>query len=170
MENSGKEAVLLIGHGGVPTDAPGELIKELKMLEGQRQARGIWEMSAREAELDRKVRTWPRTPQTDPYKWGLEAVAEKLKSRVAPRALHVAYNEFCAPSVEEAIASLVSAGYARVRLVTTMFTRGGIHSEKEIPQIVEWARKKYPQVAFEYAWPYDNDRIADFLSGHLQSA
>lgn len=165
-----KEAVILVGHGGIPADCPGDLVSELKRLEGMRRARGLVEMSPREAELDKQIREWPRTPDSDPYAAGLEKIAHRLKERVAPRKLVVAYNEFCAPSLEDAIAELVADGTRRIILTTTMFTPGGSHSEKEIPEIVEYQSKLYPGVEIRYAWPFDLDRAAEFLADQLDRA
>lgn len=162
-----KEAVVLIGHGSAATDTPRPLVAELKRLEGERQARRESVMGAREAELDKQVREWPRTPQNDAYKAGVEEIARALAPRLGGRKLVTAYNEFCAPSVEDAIEALVREGCGRVTLISTMYTRGGIHAECEIPGIVLDARKKYPGVSFEYAWPFPADAIADFLAQQL---
>ena len=165
-----KEAVILIGHGGTASDTPKAAIGELKRLEAERQARRETVMSAREAELDKLVREWPRTPATDPYKAGVEEIAAALAPKLGGRKLVVAYNEFCAPSVESAIDALVKEGFTRISLISTMFTRGGIHAECEIPGIVLEARKRHPGVAVEYAWPFDAGVIADFLAGQLSRA
>ncbi|MDE2142305.1 MAG: CbiX/SirB N-terminal domain-containing protein [Elusimicrobia bacterium] len=165
-----KEAVVLIGHGGTATDTPKPMIGELKRLEGERQARREMKMSAREAELDKLVREWPRTKDNDAYKAGVEEIAAALEPKLAGRKLVTAYNEFCAPSVEAAIEALVNEGFARVTLISTMFTRGGIHAECEIPGIVTEARKNHPGVIVEYAWPFDADYIAGFLAGQLARA
>lgn len=162
-----KEAVVLIGHGGSPADIPRGIVAELKRLEGERQARRIPDMSPREAELDKQVRDWPRTPATDPYKYGVEEIAAALAPKLGGRRLVTAYNEFCAPSVEAAIESLVKEGFGRILLISTMFTRGGIHAEYEIPGIVLETRKKHPGVTVEYAWPFDAGCIADFLANQL---
>lgn len=162
-----KEAVVLIGHGGTASDTPRAAVAELKRLEGERQARRGTEMSAREAELDKLVREWPRTPETDPYKYGVEEIARELAPKLGGRKLVVAYNEFCAPSVEDAIDGLVKDGYDRITLVSTMYTRGGIHAECEIPGIVIASKKKYPGVVVDYAWPYEAGVIADFLASQL---
>ena len=162
-----KEAVVLIGHGGTASDTPRALVSELKRLEGERQARREMTMSPREAVLDKQVREWPRTPETDAYKYGVEEIAAALLPKLQGRRLVTAYNEFCAPSVEDAIEGLVREDYKRVLLISTMFTRGGIHAECEIPGIVLEARKKHPGVTIEYAWPFDANFIADFLSAQL---
>jgi sirohydrochlorin cobaltochelatase len=162
-----KEAVVLIGHGGTASDTPKPMVGELKRLEAERQARREPKMSAREAELDKLVREWPRAPETDAYKYGVEEIAKALAPKLGGRRLVTAFNEFCAPSVEDAIESLVKEGFTRISLISTMFTRGGIHAECEIPGIVIEARKKHPGVSVEYAWPFDADFIADFLSAQL---
>ena len=166
MQN--KEAVILIGHGGAATDTPRALVSELKRLEGERQARRDPHPSPREAELDKTVREWPRTPQSDPYKYGVEAIATALAPKISGKRLIVAYNEFCAPSVESAIETAVSEGFPSIVLISTMFTRGGVHAECEIPGIVLEARKKHPNVTIEYAWPFDENFIADFLAAQLK--
>ncbi len=163
----GPEAVVLVGHGGVPRDFPRALITELKRHEAARRSGGIDEPGARELEIDRHVRQWPRTPETDPYRVGLERLAEELRPRLGGRRLVAAYNEFCAPSIEDAIARLVAEGARRITLVTTMFTRGGSHAEVEIPEVVTRARARHPGVVIEYAWPFDLRLVAEFLAEHL---
>ena len=165
-----KEAVILIGHGGTATDTPRPLIGELKRLEAERQARRELKMSPREAELDKQVREWPRTPDNDAYKLGVDEIARALAPKLAGRKLITAYNEFCAPSVEDAIESLVKEGFTRIILISTMYTRGGLHAECEIPVLVAEARKNHPGIEVEYAWPFDAGYLADFLAGQLARA
>src|SRR3954462_6556225 len=85
--------VILVGHGGIPKGCPQELITKLKGLEGQRRAAGA-PMWAEEHELDMRIRRWPRTPETDPYQSGLEAVAAQLRVNLGNVLFAVAYNEF----------------------------------------------------------------------------
>ncbi|OGR46463.1 MAG: hypothetical protein A2X40_08265 [Elusimicrobia bacterium GWC2_65_9] len=165
-----KEAVILIGHGATAADTPQPLIAELKRLEAERMARRERTMSRREADLDRQVRQWPRTPDNDAYQAGVEEIARALAPKLGGRKLVAAYNEFCAPSVEDAIESLADEGFTRISLISTMFTRGGRHAEREIPDIAAAAAKKHPGVTVEYAWPFDPDFLADFLAGQLARA
>ena len=165
-----KEAVVLIGHGGTPTDVPKPVIGELKRLEGERQAKRELKMSPREAELDKLVREWPRTPDNDAYKCGVDLIAAALAPKLGGRKLVAAYNEFCAPSVEDAIDGLVKEGFTRISLISTMYTRGGLHAECEIPAIVLEAKRQHPGVVVEYAWPFDAGYLADFLAGQLGRA
>lgn len=162
------DVVMLVGHGGPARDTPRPMVRELKVLESRRKPGTP--MSRVEAELDAKVRGWPRTPDTDPYKFGLERLAEVLRPRVAPAELRIAYNEFCAPSIEDAVATAVADGATTITFVTTMFTPGGSHAEEEIPAVIDALSGRFPEVELTYAWPFDLDRCADLLAGAVVAA
>ncbi len=162
------EAIILVGHGGVPSDFSGRELAELKQLEGARVRAGGGAMSEREAELDDKIRTWPRTPENEPYHFGLNAVAEALRTQLPGRRVVTAYNEFCGPAVEVCIEALVAEGVTRLTLITTMFTPGGSHSEREIPALVHDARAAHPEVDIQYVWPFDLSQAAGFLAQAIE--
>ncbi len=157
-------ALVFIGHGGVPIDFPREELAELKRLEGAR--RGGAPISAREEELENKLRHWPRTPESDPYQRGFERLAEALRFQTAAP-VYVAYNEFCAPSVVEAVAEAIGDGYDDLTLLTSMITPGGSHAAGEIPELVTLCRKRFDGVRIRYAWPFDPELVASFLAQHL---
>lgn len=161
-----KKCVILVGHGGLPTDCPPELVGEFKRLEAA--SRG--KPSPRLKELDSKIRSWPRSPESDPYKPGLEAVAEALRRELKDHVVLEAYNEFCAPSLEETLESAVRQGAKEVTVITTMYTRGGIHSESEIPQVLEGMRRRHPKVSIRYAWPFRREAVAAMLAGEIRRA
>jgi sirohydrochlorin cobaltochelatase len=154
--------VVLVGHGGIAKSCPPELVSKFKRLEAQRRAAGT-SPSAEERELDATIRQWPRTDATDPYRAGLEAVGAALRPLLDGSLFALAYNEFCAPSVEESIEDLIRQGATHITVATTMFTPGGAHSEFEIPEILQAVRARYPNVAIEYAWPFDLATIAEIL-------
>jgi sirohydrochlorin cobaltochelatase len=158
----GKQGVVLVGHGGIPKDCPQDLVTTLKRLEAQRRAAKM-PPSSEELELDAKIRRWPRTAETDPYRSGLEAVAAELRARLQDVLLAVAYNEFCAPSLEEAVEDLIAQGATHITVTTTMFTPGGSHSEVEIPEILDQLRPLHPGVELRYAWPFDLELVAQTL-------
>lgn len=163
------EAIILVGHGGVPTDFPKGEVSELKQLEGARMRAGGGPMSEREAELDAKIRSWPRRPETEPYHFGLYAVADALRERLPGRRVETAFNEFDGPAVDDCIDALIAEGVTSLSLLTTMFTPGGSHSECEIPMLVMEARERHPDASIEYVWPFDLAHAADFLAGALES-
>ncbi len=158
--------VILVGHGGIPKDCPQDLVTRLKRLEAQRRAAHT-PASAEELELDRKIRHWPRTKETDPYQAGLEAVAAALRPTLNGDLFAVAYNEFCAPTLEEAAGDLMRQGARHIAVITTMFTPGGSHSEVEIPEILADLRAAHPETTFQYAWPFDLNLMAGTLATQL---
>lgn len=165
--NRSQQAVILVGHGGVPTDYPQELVFKLKRLEGQRRASG-GAPTEQEIELDQRIRRWPRSAQTDPYQTGLESLAAHLHPFLNGMPLALAYNEFCAPTLEEAVAELVGAGAQDITIVSSMLTPGGSHSEREIPETLARLRAQYPQVTLRYAWPFDMRLVGSMLAEHLR--
>jgi sirohydrochlorin ferrochelatase len=155
--------VVLVGHGGVPKDCPSELVTQLKRLEGQRRAART-PVSPEEHELDSRIRRWPRTAATDPYRFGLEAVAAVLRPQLNGALFALAYNEFCAPTLEESVEELIKLGATHITVTTTMFTPGGAHSEIEIPETLDRMRSRHPGIDFRYAWPYDLQLVAKTLA------
>ncbi|MEO5956309.1 MAG: CbiX/SirB N-terminal domain-containing protein [Nitrospiraceae bacterium] len=161
------KGVILIGHGGIPKGCPHELVTKLKRLESQRRAAKM-PPSAEEIELDTTIRQMPRTPETDPYQSGLETVAAQLRANLGDVLFAVAYNEFCAPTLEASVEELVQKGATHITVTTTMFTPGGSHSEVEIPEILDHLRQQYPGVALHYAWPFDLKLVASMLAEQVK--
>ena len=162
-----RRGVILVGHGGIPKGCPQDLVTKLKRLEAQRRA-AKQPASDEEMELDTKIRQWPRTAETDPYKSGLEAVAAQLHANLGDVLFAVAYNEFCAPTLEESVEQLVKQGATHIIVTTTMFTPGGSHSEVEIAEILDHLRPQYPGVELRYAWPFDLNLVANTLAQQVQ--
>lgn len=158
--------VILVGHGGIPSDYPRELLTKLKTLEAKRRASGS-EPSQEERELDRRVRQWPRTSTTDPYQAGFESLAARLKAVLSEEHFAIAYNEFCAPTVEEAVETMIADGVTAITVVPSMLTPGGSHSEIEIPESLERLRVRHPRIDLRYAWPFDLDAVSDMLAKQL---
>jgi sirohydrochlorin ferrochelatase len=46
-------------------------------------------------------------------------------------------------------------------------TRGGEHSEVDIPAAIERARARHPGVAFVYVWPFETAAVARFLAAQV---
>ena len=163
-----KKGIILVGHGGIPKGYPQDLITKLKRLEAQRRASGS-SMSSEELELDMKVRTWPRTPQSDPYQAGLEALGAAMKPLLNGALFGLAYNEFCGPTLAEAVEELIGQGAESITVVSTMFTPGGSHSESEIPEELKELRRKHPNVTLTYAWPYNLVQVSKMLVEHIKN-
>ena len=161
-----KQAVILIGHGGLPSDIPKEIVEDFMKVHKQR-IRMKTAITSKEKDLELIIRNWERTPESDPYKSGLEKLAAHLTPRLEDYILKTAYNEFCFPSIEQAADQLAEENVTEVILITTMITPGGSHSEIEIPEEVDALRLKYPKINFQYAWPYDLDIFSNLLSDHI---
>jgi sirohydrochlorin cobaltochelatase len=166
MIEARRRGVILVGHGGIPTDYPREPLTALKALEAKRLAMG-GEPTPEELELDRRIRRWPRTPENDPYQAGLESLAAQLKATLNGDLFAIAYNEFCAPTLEEAVEALIADGAREIRVVSSMFTPGGSHSELEIPATLARLRGKHPGIDLRYAWPFDLKQVASMLAAQL---
>lgn len=162
-----KRGVVLVGHGGIPKDCPQDLVTRLKRLEAQRRTAKV-PPSPEEIALEAKIRRWPRTTESDPYWSGLEILANTLRPQFSNDLFAIAYNEFCAPTLEEAVEELISQGATKIVITTTMFTPGGSHSEVEIPETLDRIRTKHPTIELRYAWPFDLQRIADTLAEQIR--
>ena len=138
----------------------------LEWSAGGKQAAG----QARIQELDERIRKWPRHAGNDPYKEGLERLASVLKPMLPTDLFAVAYNEFCAPSVPEALEDLIERGAQRILVIPTMLTPGGLHSEKDIPKSIRQTQEKHAHVRIEYLWPFELKEVAALLSGRIQKA
>ena len=163
-----KTAILLVGHGGLPSDIPSEIVEKFMRIHKVRVKTGS-EITKEEIELDRAIRMWKRTPVNDPYKTGLESLASEMENYLDGYHIKTAYNEFCYPDIENAISELVEDNFPKIILVTTMITRGGSHSEKEIPEELNRFQIQHPTIDIQYAWPFCIKSFAEFLGKHAQS-
>ena len=123
----------------------------------------------RATELDAKIRGWPRHEGNDPYKAGLERLAAALKPLVPTELFAIGYNEFCRPTIAEAIAGVIGQGATRVVVLPTMMTPGGVHSERDIPNTLEAVRRMHPGVTIDYLWPFDLKAVAALLAAHVKA-
>jgi sirohydrochlorin cobaltochelatase len=112
------------------------------------------------------MRVWPRSARNDPYYAGSQDLAQHLRQSTGLPVL-VGFNEFCAPSLDEALDQAAAAQPGRIVVVTPMMTRGGEHVEREIPASVGRAQSRHPGVRVEYLWPFDVSQVADFLAARI---
>ena len=165
-DDRGPHPLVLVGHGGVPKDMPRSWVKEKKQL-FRDAAAGDTEAGERAQAIEERIRTFPRTDETDPYGAGIRLLADRLQAQVPDWRVVVAYNEFCAPTIEQAIEAVVAEGATHIRVVTTMITPGGSHSEKDIPEALERVRQQVPGVEIEFVWPLDMNRVAEMFAAHV---
>jgi len=157
-------------HGAPPNDFPKGDLGEFFSLHN-RLTQGCGQVSeaaqSRYNELEARVRMWPRTPQNDPYYAAAFDLAAHLR-QATDLGVVVGFNEFCSPTLDEALDRAALEGSDKIVVVTPMMTRGGGHSEKDIPKALQRARERHPGVDFIYAWPFEVSDIARFLSAQIR--
>ena len=161
-------AIVLAMHGAPPND-----VSPLKVIELVGLHEGLEHMPAfvrkllepRHRRLDAWMRARPRTAQNDHFWAGSQELAEQLRAATGLTVI-VGFNEFCAPTLDEAL-DQAAARAERVIVVTPMMTRGGEHSEVEIPAAIQRAQERHPQMMFKYIWPLDASAVARFLAEQM---
>lgn len=165
-----KSAIVLTMHGAPPLDFPGFELGEFFRLQARGgHGEGHLEESARRRreELEKKIREWPRTPQNDPFYAGSMDLAENLRRETGFEVI-LGFNEFCSPTLDQALDRAAEFGAERIIVVTPMMTRGGEHSTVDIPSAVERAKQRHPGKNFIYAWPFPTRDIASFLASQVK--
>ncbi len=165
--------IVLAMHGAPPNDvSPREVIELVGLHEGLEHTPAFVRklLEPRHRKLDARMRARPRTAQNDRFWAGSQELAEYLRAATDLEVI-VGFNEFCAPTLDEAL-DQAAAQAERVIVVTPMMTRGGEHSEVEIPAAIQHAQERHPKVTFKYVWPLDVSAVAQFLAAQvaLQSA
>lgn len=164
-----KTILILAMHGSPPNDFPKRELGEYFALHARFETAPTSMDEAtrnRYAELEQKMRRWPRTAGNDPFHAASFSLAQLL-SRESGLETRVCFNEFCAPTLEEAVTEAVKDGFERIIVVTPMMTRGGEHAEVEIPAQIQQIQSKYPDLALIYAWPFEEKDIAQFLTAQV---
>lgn len=157
--------IVLAMHGAPPLDFPKDELAEFFKLHIQMEQVPEHMQNAirpRYEELEEKVRTWPRNDKNDPYFAGAEEMARELQ-KVSGYDVSVGYNEFCAPTIEEAVIRANGGNPDRIIVITPMMTKGGEHAGSDIPKAIENAKAQNPKIPVVYAWPFSSEDIAEFL-------
>jgi sirohydrochlorin cobaltochelatase len=164
-----KAIVVLVMHGAPPNDFPERDIAELVGLQVRlKGATGVERVTIehRRLELDAKMRRWPRTAQNDPFYAGSQELAAHV-SKVTGCEVIVGFNEFCAPSLDDALNQAIAREAKKIIVITPMMTRGGEHSEVDIPAAVRTAQAQHPETPILYVWPFKVSEVARFLAAQI---
>jgi sirohydrochlorin cobaltochelatase len=166
------QVLVLAMHGAPPNDFPRGQVAEFFGLHGRLDhAPGperVW-LQRRHDELEAEMRAWPRRAENDPFWAASLELAAHLRETTGQEVM-VGFNEFCAPSLDEALDQAVEAGAEQVTVVTPMMTRGGEHSEVDIPAAVRRAQARHADVSFRYVWPFDTKEVAQFLAAQIEKS
>lgn len=165
--------VVLAAHGAPPSDFPEAEMGEFFSFDPHTAGASGEDaqtaaLEARHRQLDTKMRTWPRNQTNDPFHAGTMELAALLQSQ-SRRPVIVGFNEYCWPSVEQALDSAILLGADSVLVVTPMMTRGGGHSETDIPASIGMVKMDHPEVAIRYIWPFDQAAVAAFLAAQIEA-
>lgn len=165
-----KTVVVLAMHGAPPRDFPRQDMAEFFALHSQLERAGGGERAAverRHAELEAKMRAWPRSAENDPFYAASQELARHL-SQATGFPVVVGFNEFCAPSLDDALDEAVAEGAEKVVVITPMMTRGGEHSQVDIPDAIREAQERHPASTMLYAWPFEVSEVAQFLAAQIE--
>jgi sirohydrochlorin cobaltochelatase len=165
--------IVLASHGVPPADFPHPELSEFFRLHSQLESghsgsQLLTDAQVRYERLESRMRNWPRNEKNDPFYAGTTFLAKELEAESGLPVI-VGFNEYCAPSLDEALEQAVAKGASRVVVITPMMTSGGGHSEHDIPECIGVARAKNPNVEFVYAWPFDRSKVASFLAAQVAS-
>jgi sirohydrochlorin cobaltochelatase len=164
--------IVLVMHGAPPKDFPRQELREFFGLHARmEQVKGPEQgaLAQRHTQLEAKMRAWPRTAQNDPF-WAASYQMAKDLAQATGHEVLVGFNEFCAPTLEDALEKAVETEVEPIVVVTPMMTRGGEHAEVEIPETVHQAQVRHPEVSFKYAWPFETTQVAQFLADQIDRA
>lgn len=157
--NGNRVSLLLVGHGGPAKDFP--KLTEYFKLHGKN--------SDEARKIEDEMAHWPRTEHNDAYWGGFMKIARSLEQSRAFSSMQIAFNEMCAPSVEEALDELAKQRPDTILVTSIMVTPGGVHSEKDIPLSIENFKEQHPDIVVIYAWPYDTRLISSFVVDHVKT-
>jgi sirohydrochlorin cobaltochelatase len=161
--------IVIVMQGTPPRDFPQYEVAELFTLHTRLKYTFTSEresLEQRYAELDKKIRNWPRTEHNDPLFATSQQLSVLLK-QVAGYEVIVAFNGYCSPDVNEAIDLAIKKGADKVVVTTTIMTCVGGQSEVDIGAAIGRAQAQHTGVPIVYAWPFDISEVARFLSAHI---
>lgn len=153
-----KIALIIVGHGGFPNDFP-------KMKEYMQLAEKGGEKFEK---IENEMIHWPRNENNDSYWAGIMKIAKEIEGKKTFSLVKVAFNEYCTPTVTEALTEVVKENPDEIIVTSIMMTSGGAHSEHDIPGSIKSFKEKNPNVKITYAWPYEPSEISEFLISHSQ--
>lgn len=169
---SEKPIIILAMHGTPPKDFPPDERRRLFELRAQlRESKNRNpELLATRDVLYKKMCSWPRSEENDPFYIGSQALGDQLGIQTGLQVI-VGFNEFCDPDLDAAIDRAAKAatqtGNGRIIVTTPMVTPGGGHSKGDIPAAIERGKSRHPKTKIIYAWPFPISDVAAFLAAQI---
>jgi sirohydrochlorin cobaltochelatase len=99
----------------------------------------------------------------------LRSVTEIIKSKIAGINIECAYLEHAEPGIRGTIEKFAVAGFDSI-LVIPYFLYSGNHVSRDIPEIIDEYREKYPEINFKLGGHLGIDeRIAELVTERIAS-
>lgn len=76
-----------------------------------------------------------------------ETLIEMISTHMPGYAIENAYLQFCQPSIDHVVETLVSKDVSSIVIVPLLLF-AGVHVQREIPEMIERFRSQYPHVTF----------------------
>lgn len=97
----------------------------------------------------------------------METVASDLRARRPEQPILVCHMELCEPTLEETLDLCAETGCFQVAILP-YFLHLGMHLKEDIPQILDAAREKHPQLVIRLCPPIGYDiRLAEIVEQRL---
>lgn len=77
----------------------------------------------------------------------MRRVQEGIRSRMPEIAVELAFLEFMSPGLPECAAQLIATGATRIVVLPMFIARGG-HLRRDVPDLLQALRERYPDVEF----------------------
>lgn len=168
--NNHKIAIVLAMHGSPPKDFPKKELAEFFDLHQRLEfmPQSLDDTSKQRCfELDEKMKSWPRTKYNDPFFSSSYELAAYI-NKTTGFEVCVGFNEFCNPTIRDALEDAVKINPHKIIVITTMMTPGGEHAEIDIPMIIADVQKQYPTIPIKYAWPFKFEDVTEFLHAQIK--
>lgn len=103
----------------------------------------------------------------------IDSIAEYLHAELHPgcsdHCVRGAYLQFSEPDIETVIGQSVAEGAGRI-ILHPFFLNAGMHVTKDIPELIEGARQKYPGVIFIYTEPLGmHEKLVDVIKERISA-
>lgn len=100
----------------------------------------------------------------------LNETVRAIRQKTGLAAIVPAYLQFCQPDLEKSIKGFIAKGFQRI-IIIPFFLFNGNHVTRDIPNIIEKEKEKYPKVNFIYTKNLGEDtRISDIMSEIVEEA
>ncbi|HRQ57945.1 MAG TPA: CbiX/SirB N-terminal domain-containing protein [Azoarcus taiwanensis] len=80
----------------------------------------------------------------------MERARDRLRSQAAADEVELAFLEFMAPTLPEALDELAQRGIARIEVIPMFLAQGG-HLKRDLPALLDEARARHPQLDIRLA-------------------